>query len=438
MSFIRDVITTNPKLLFQNKNLRKNIGNSFYYFGGTFLQFIIAIFTQPIFSRYLELEDFAVIGYFSAIQAILFPLFNMSLPFYYLSKYYNTSNGKPGHENLSFILNFLNISNGFIAIFSFGIISLYFKVFNISFPLLPFVFIVIAQLFFEKFKTFYLLECRINKQGLRFFLINLLQIIVNTGFSLYFVISLNGGAAGRMSGILLGVVVSSFIALTLLLTEKKYIFTFNIDKTKIKPALKYCIPLIIGSYAYFPIGNIDRLFLERLGNITEYGYYSIGLTISGFAGTFFLALYQSFEPDLYRLIAQKKYKQYGIFAFLYMSLIAVLSILFLLFSGQVVSFLTDGRYTYASVYANIFILGIVLMQAGGFFEQLFTAFGKTKLAMWRNIIMGVFSILLYYALIRNFQFFGANIARVIISGVYVLVGAILFTIFIKRNKYETN
>ena len=94
--------------IIKNKNIRKNLFNSFYYFGGTFLSFLIAIFTQPIFSRYLELEDFAVIGYFGAIQAIIYPLFSMSLPFYYMARYWNKETGEEGHKNLSFIMNFLS------------------------------------------------------------------------------------------------------------------------------------------------------------------------------------------------------------------------------------------------------------------------------------------------------------------------------------------
>ena len=76
-----------------------------------FYQFFIAIFTSPIYARYLELEDFAIIGYFTAIQAILYPLFSMSLPFYYLAKYWRKEEGADPQENLSFILNFLNSAN---------------------------------------------------------------------------------------------------------------------------------------------------------------------------------------------------------------------------------------------------------------------------------------------------------------------------------------
>lgn len=436
MGFINDLLKAKPAELIRNPGIRKNILNSFYYFGGTFVQFLIAIITQPIYSRYLELNDFAIMGYFSAVQAILFPLFSMTLPFYYLAKYWKIENGETPQKNLSFILNFLNISNGLIAIISFIIVSIYFKVFNVTIPLTPFLFIVLAQLFFEKYKSYYLIECRVQKKGLRFFLINILQIALNTGFGLYFVVLLKSGATGRMGGALLGVIITSLIALIVLIREKTYIFSFRINRVKVKQALKYCVPLIIASYAYYPIDNIDRIFLERLGNTSEYGYYIIGLTISAFAGTFFLALYQSFEPDLYRFISQRKYKQYALFFFFYIIVMGSLSLMFILFSESVVSFLTSGRYTHASSYANIFIIGIFFMQVGGIFEQLFTAYGATKLVMWRNILMGVFCVITYYFMIKHYQFHGANITRVITSIFYVISGALMFFIYIKRKKNE--
>jgi len=431
MSFISEILTTNPIQLFKNETVRKNLINSFYYFGGTFLQFIIAIFTQPIFSRYLELKDFATIGYFAAIQNLIYPLFSMSLPFYYMAQYWKNTDETNGHKNLSFIINFLNISNGIIAVVSFILISLYFKIANVVFPLTPFIFIVIANLIFEKYKTYYLLECRIQRQGLRFFLLNLMQIVVNTAFSLFFVVSLNGGAIGRMSGTLMGIAFLGIISIALLIKEKKYKISLKIDWVQVKPALKYCIPLIIGAYAYYPIGNIDSLLLERLGDVSEFGYYNIGLTISGFAGTFFLAFYQSFEPDLYKLIAQKRYKKYILVVLFYIAVLAALSLLFILTSKPIVSFLTAGRFAKASIYANIFIIGIFFMQVGGIFEQLFTAFGKTKLVMWRNILMGVFCVIMYYSMIAKYQFYGANITRVITSLFYLISGAIMFLIYSK-------
>ena len=114
--------------------------------------------------------------------------------------------------------------------------------------------------------------------------------------------------------------------------------------------------------------------------------------------------------------------------------IAFISLFFIVVSDPIVAFLTAGRYTYASTYANVFVIGIFFMQIGGIYEQLFTAYGATKLVMWRNIMMGVFCIVVYYLMIHFFEFKGANITRVFSALFYVLSGTLLWMYY--RKKYK--
>lgn len=419
----------------------RNLKNGFYYFAGTLLQFFLAIFTQPIFSKYLELSDFAIIGYYSALQALLLPLFTMTLPFFYLAKYWKPDGAADKNQNLTQLINFLNIANALIAIVSFLLLKAYFKFFSVNFELLPYTIIILVNLYFEKYKTFYLLECRVKKNGLKYFLINLSQILLTMGFSLLFVVKFNGGAAGRMSGNMVGTIITAALVIILLLKEKIYRFRIVFDKTKIIESLKYSWPLIIGAYAYYPIGNIDRLYLEGIGDTNEFGYYNIGLTIATFIGTFFLAIYQSFEPDLYKLINTRSYKRYFKYLIVYFLLVSVTTVIFILFSEPLVNYLTSGRYIRAAVYANILIISIALLHLANFFEQLFTAYGATNFIMVRNIIMGLFCLAFYYVMIHNYQFLGANISRVVSSIFFIFLNSILFIVFYRyyndkaRKKY---
>lgn len=75
-------------------NIWLNLKNSTYYFGGSFFGLLLAIFTQPIFSRYLEPYDFAVMGYYNSIQAFFIPLFTLNFTSYYLSSYWDTKKMK--------------------------------------------------------------------------------------------------------------------------------------------------------------------------------------------------------------------------------------------------------------------------------------------------------------------------------------------------------
>jgi hypothetical protein len=97
-----------------SSGLRNNLLTSFLYFGGSFVGLLLGVFTQPIFSRYLEPWDFAVRGYFGSVQTFFVPIFSLNFTFYYLSSYWDKkiTEGK----NLSFHLNSLNITNTVAAL----------------------------------------------------------------------------------------------------------------------------------------------------------------------------------------------------------------------------------------------------------------------------------------------------------------------------------
>ena len=48
--------------------------------------------------------------------------------------------------------------------------------------------------------------------------------------------------------------------------------------------------------------------------------------------------------------------------------------------------------------------------------------------------MGVFCVITYYFMIKHYQFKGANITMVIASVFYLISGALMFFIYIKRKK----
>lgn len=107
---------------------------------------------------------------------------------------------------------------------------------------------------------------------------------------------MNGGAEGRMLGQTLSILFLGILAIYIFIKKRSYKVNFNIDFSAVKKALKFCMPLILGSYLYYPVNNIDKIFLERIGDIQEFGYYNLGSSIAGHFGTFFITPYMAFEP----------------------------------------------------------------------------------------------------------------------------------------------
>jgi O-antigen/teichoic acid export membrane protein len=395
-----------------------------FNFGGSFVGLLLGVFTQPIFSRYLEPWDFAVMGYFGAIQSFFIPLFSLNFTFYYLSSYWdkNIAEGK----SLSFHLNSLNITNtvmSFIALIS---VIFYFKVANVSFPLYPFTLLIIINLFIEKYKAYYLLHCRINKIGLNYFLFTVLHVLLNTGLGLFFVVIFDGGAEGRMLGQTLSILFLGIVAIYIFIKKGNYIFSFKLDFIALKRALKFCFPLILSNYLYYPVSNIDKIFLESIGNTQEFGYYNLGSTIAGYFGTFFITLYMAFEPDFYKFTSERKIKEYNSLAIIYIAILAIVTLFSIFTSKYIVAFLTSNRYIEATKYVNIIVISMCLYSIGDMFQQLFNSLKVNNLSLVRNAIMAILSIAAYLFFIKKMEFIGAAWAKVFIFAAYIFIGFILF------------
>lgn len=407
-----------------SSGVKRNVLNSIYYFGGSFFGLLLGIFTQPIFSRYLEPSDFAVIGYFASVQAFFGPIFSLNLTAYFLASYWDPKQ-KYG-KDLSYHLNFLTIFNCLIGILSYGLIVIYFKLFEVTFPVYPFGVLILLNLIFEKYKAYYLLSCRINKNGIGYFIYTAMQVALTTILSLLFVVVFDGGAVGRMFGQTISVIILGIMAIMIFIRHGQYKFELKFKFPELGKALKFSLPLLLGSYLYYPVSNLDKLLLERLNNTQEFGYYIIGSTIAGYIGTFFVTLYMAFEPDFYKYVSQRNVKEYKKLAIVYILIISLIAIFSILSSTYLVAFLTSNRYLEATKYVNILILAAYFYSIGDIFQQLFISLTVTKLSLVRNAIMAIFAIILYALLIQHMEFLGAAWARVILFVLYILVGLILF------------
>jgi len=272
--------------LVNKKKIAQNFGNAFFYMGGTVVQFLISIFTLPIYSRYLSPVDFAILGYYTAINAFFFPLFDLSMSSYYLANYYSPRTTNK-NEELSYAVNILNVSNILIGVIGFFVVAAYFKTFDVQFPLYPYAIIVLLYLFFNKYRTLYLIDARIQKKGLYYFLVSASAVVFNATFSIFFVVELKAGAAGRLGGQLVSQFLIAGIVLFVWLRSKRFSFRLTFNRTKLADSFRFAWPLVLAGYSYYPIGNIDKIFLERLHNLNEFGFYNVGLIVSSYVGVFF-------------------------------------------------------------------------------------------------------------------------------------------------------
>lgn len=418
--------------LFQKKDLFNHVKNAGLYFLGSIVQSILALVAQPIYSLHLSADEFGILGYFDAIKSTLVPIFIFGMSSYYLMRYFKQ--GEEANKKLLFNIAFyLCCFNTITILISYVGIYLYFNYLNVNIPLNPFAWFILIALLLENIKSFVLINYRIRKRALAFFIFSAANSILNFGLGILFVAYFQWGAEGRLGAPLLSSILLVPVCIYIL---KKY-STINFDIKVFLRGIKVVFPLVLAAYAYVPIETADRFFLERLNDLSEFGLYNIGVTIAGYVLLAYVALGTAVEPDIFKAVAEKDNKKLvksGLIIFIPYLLFVLI---FMFFSQFIISILTAGRYIAAAEYANIMIIAVFLMGVYWFLDKILIALEKTRMNLIINVLGGISSIIITYFAVDIFKFAGAAYAKVIVALVLSITALLLVIKNLKLEKVLT-
>lgn len=410
-----------------------NIINAILYFSPSIVQLGISVFTSPVFARNLEPEDYAIIGYYASLSSFINPVLLLSFPRYFIIKYFRQSE-EESRQLLFNLLFFMAVFNIVFIFFLYVLLKQYFDFFNVTIAFYPFAIMSLATIFFTNFRSVTLTNVKIRKLGFVYFLLGISWSIVSVSLRLYFVVHMKMGAEGSMLGSLIA---SGILAAACLIYIRKWMVPKVSIKT-IKESLYYSFPLIIATYAYVPILNIDRIYLERVGNTYEFGYYNIGFTLANYFRLAAKALFKAIEPDLYRFVSKNDRKKLITSIFFFLGLLFVGTLVFVIISPAITDYLTSGRYTRACKYANVLVISVFIMNIYTIFEALIYANQKTRVFIYINGIGGISAIIIYWLMIEQYTFYGAAYGRIIVALILSLVSSLFYLRIKILNKKQLN
>lgn len=400
----------------KQSGLFKNLKNAGLYFLGSIVQSVLALIAQPIYSIHLSAEQFGILGYFEAIKSLFAPLFILSMTSVYLMQYFkqNEDENKKLLFNITInliIINTISIFIGYIGVY------IYFKSMGVNIPLNPFAWYILIALLLDNIKSVVLINFRIRKKALSYFTFSAINSIFNLGIGLLFVAVLQWGAEGRM----LAPIISSLLLIPYSIHILKRYSTIYLDLKMFFKDLRVALPLVLAAYFYVPIISIDRMYLERLNNISELGLYNIGITIAGYVQLGYFALALAFEPEIFESVAQKNSKKLvKLFLLMFVPYLLMIFI-FMEFSGIIIDLLTSGKYLGAQIYTNVTLVSVFLMGVFYFFDKILIAMGATKMNLLINIIGCISAISILYIAVDNYEFIGAAYGKVIVALLLVII-----------------
>lgn len=324
------------------------------------------------------------------------------------------------------LISFLLIFNIFVVSLGYSILSVYLTTVKSQFSAFPLGLIVLLTGVATLGRSFWLLRLRFERKSTQYFALSVIFSLLNVGLAILLVVYYQMGAAGK----LIPALIIDFIIFLIFFI--KYVKQIKIDLIIVKKALVFSLPIILSALLNLPVLTLDKIFLERINNISEFAYYNIAFGFAGYVYTFINAISMTLEPDIYKFVGEKnKKKLIQIFVLLVVAVI-LSNIAFIIFSKPVIHFLTAGRYMGAVKYANLLVVSQTCLAVVYFLSSVLTALKLTRLEFIVMLAIAILSISSLLIFIPSFEFFGAIYAKLLTY--FIWLGFLATAILMRRHK----
>lgn len=383
------------------KKYTKTIGQ---YFGASLIPMLVSLAINPLVAMNMTPEDYAVVGYYSSFSTLLSPLIMFYMLHYYTKCYFEVDDA--GRMRLrAMLVQSLIWFSGVITLCClvglFGYISIFNK--DSSIPFYPYALLSIGALPVTGLYSLMLTDLRMSRASGRYLKISLTACFLLTSLTLLFVVVCKYGAFGK----LLAPLIANIVFFIYACSYYRESFKIPYDKQSFIDMVKFCLPLTIAAMLGFFSNGYDRVFLERLGNNTELGYYSVGVSMAAYISVFQSAIGNTFQPDLFQAIAQRNRKQLAKVVLLLVGSTACIVAVFIVAAPLVVKILTAGRYMMSVKYTQIVALSTLTSAMYYTVSQITIALGKSKITLATKIITTLVSIMMFSILINHYSYMGA-------------------------------
>lgn len=360
-----------------SKPLIEKLKKTAWYVGVPAINFAVSTITFPILTTYLSASDYGLIGYFGSLIQFVNIFYGLSFNTYFMSVYHRYEPSERGVLVRKLVTALLAWNILFYPV-SVALLGLFLYLNDVNIPLMPFGVLALAITGASFFRNFLQVSYRLDGTAFRFFAFMSSQRVVLTASILFFVVYGKLGALGHYLGALLTEGIFLLFVLSVYFHGHGLVF----DKALTRGALRVTLPLLPASLLYIPCISYDTIILAKMGTITELGIYNVGKNIGTYVYTIGYALYQVFEPIVYRAVSERNIKALANTVFQLTIAIGILIMVLNAVLPQVVSYLTNNRFNNAIPYARILMLSSGLMVLFSVGDAILNALQKTKIILW--------------------------------------------------------
>lgn len=414
-------------VLSNKRTLKKYAVNTSMYLTASIVSSLIGIVVNPLLALNLSPTDYAIISYYTSLATFVTPIIGFFLVDYYIRQYYKV-NSEDRELIKGVVFKLLIIVQLVISTICLLGIAIYVTISHSSFDFFPYALFSIGSLYFLLPYQLKLAEYKIAGDGKGFAKYSIVWSLINTVLQLLFVVVLHFGAAGKLGGTFLYSVIAFVWCLY---PNRKYLST-KLERGKLKEIGLYCYPLVLAAVLSFFTNGYDKILLERQGDIELLGIYAVGCQMAGYISVFSTSIKSTFQPDMFKAIADKSIKKVFITALIVVVGVSLFVLLFYLFCPLIIRILTAGRYMDSTGFARVVCLSAVTSTVYYQISQFTYGVGLSKIVLYNKIVCTAINIALMFFLVTRYSAIGAAWGLVIGWLIFAL-GNFVFLCF-NRNK----
>ena len=380
-----------------------------HYFSASLIPMLLNLIINPLVALNMEPEDFAITGYFTSFSMLIGPIIAFYMIHYYNKRYFELD--EEGRKYLRALLYKA------LILFSFSVtliclIGLYIYIDHIAiteFSTFPYLYLAVMAIPFTGIYNLELADYKMKRESKPYLYLSLARGIGGVVLVFLLVVLFKWGATGKLlASFLIEVLIWGY-----LLCKHWDVWAVKTSAKELLPVLKFCWPLALGAALGYFSNGYDKVVLEPLGNVDEFGYYCVGGSVASYLGVFTSSISATFQPDTYEAIIHDDRKKLFRVVMVRMGLTLIVVLAFVLFCPLVVRLLTAGKYMAAVPYARIMSFISLTSSLYYIINDYSIARGKPHLYLITTILGSLAIIGLMPILVSHFSYSGGAIMNVL-------------------------
>lgn len=310
-------------------------------------------FLLPIMTRYLTPAEYGIVAMFGVLVGFFSPFIGLSIRGAITRQYFEKKVDMPIYTtNCIYIL----ICSTVIVSFIIYLLSEQISAIS-SFPI-EWLWVVITVSFFSFIVQIVLIFWRVCVKPIYYGVFTILHTALNVSLSIWLVVVLNYGWEGRILALLYSMIVFAIIAIMVLWKEKWIKFSFN--KSYIKNALIFGVPLIPHIFGSKAITMTDRFLITNMIGLADTGIYSVGYKIGSIISLLATSFVFAWSPWFYGKLKENSLEsKYQIikYTYFYFGAIIFFALIFSLCAPILLKFLVGDAFLASTKYVPWIAMG---------------------------------------------------------------------------------